>query len=139
MSLPVLSVLTLLPLAGGIIVLLLGRPAARATALAFATASVAFILFLWSRFKPAAAGMQFEELHPWEPAIGFGYHLGLDGLGLLMLAVSSIVVLMSVAASWSNAKQGSAAARTAGAGRQGPGFPLAPGGRRHSFAGRLRR
>jgi NADH-quinone oxidoreductase subunit M len=108
MSLPLLSVLTLLPFVGGIVVLLLGRPAARATALAFATASVAFVLLLWSRFQPAAAGMQFEELHPWEPAIGFGYHLGLDGLGLLMLAVSSIVVLMSVAASWSNAKQGSA-------------------------------
>ena len=36
------------------------------------------------------------------------YHVGLDGLSLLMLAVSSIVVLMAVAASWSNAKQGPA-------------------------------
>jgi len=106
MSLPLVSALTLLPFAGGIVVLLLGRPAARVAALAFATAAVAYTLVLWSRFQPAAAGMQFEEVHPWEKAIGLGYHVGVDGLSLLMLAVSSIVVLMSVAASWSNEKQG---------------------------------
>ena len=47
-----------------------------------------------------------QEMHPWEPAIGLAYHVGLDGLSLLMLAVSSIVVLMAVGASWSNPKQG---------------------------------
>ena len=52
--------------------------------------------------------MQLQELHRWEPDIGLAYHVGLDGLSLLMLAVSSIVVLMAVAASWSNAKQGPA-------------------------------
>ena len=47
-----------------------------------------------------------QEMHPWEPVIGLAYHVGLDGLSLLMLAVSSIVVLMAVGASWSNPKQG---------------------------------
>jgi NADH-quinone oxidoreductase subunit M len=108
MNLPLVSALTLLPFAGGIVVLLLGRAAARVTALAFATAAVAYTVVLWSRFQAATTGMQFEELHSWEPAIGLTYHVGLDGLSLLMLAVSSIVVLMSVAASWSNAKQGPA-------------------------------
>jgi NADH-quinone oxidoreductase subunit M len=110
-NLPLVSVLTLLPFAGGIAVLLLGRAGrapARLAAMVFATAAVAYTILLWLRFQPGAAGIQFEELHPWEPAIGLAYHVGLDGLSLLMLAVSSIVVLMSVAASWSNAKQGPA-------------------------------
>jgi NADH-quinone oxidoreductase subunit M len=108
MSLPLVSALTLLPFAGGMAVLLLGRSAARVAALAFATAAVVYIAVLWSRFQPATVGMQFEESHSWAPAIGLTYHVGLDGLSLLMLAVSSIVVLMSVAASWSNPKQGPA-------------------------------
>ncbi len=108
-DLHLVSMLTLLPFLGGIAVLLVGRAgrgAARLTAAVFATAAVAYTILLWCRFQPALAGMQFEEMHPWEPAIGLAYHVGLDGLSLLMLAVSSIVVLMSVAASWSNPKQG---------------------------------
>jgi len=110
-SFPSVSALTLLPFVGGIAVLLLGRagrPAARLTAVIFATAAVAYTLLLWSRFQPALPGMQMQEMHPWEPAIGLAYHVGLDGLSLLMLAVSSIVVLMAMGASWSNPKQGPA-------------------------------
>jgi NADH-quinone oxidoreductase subunit M len=106
---PFLTVLTLLPFAGGIAVLLLGRArrlAARMAAAVFATAAVAYTLLLWRFFQPAFEGMQFEERHAWDPSIGLQYHLGIDGLGLLMLAISSLVVLMSVAASWSAAKQG---------------------------------
>jgi NADH-quinone oxidoreductase subunit M len=51
--------------------------------------------------------MQFVELRSWEPSIGLQYHVGLDGLGLVMLAVSSITVLMAIAASWNNSRQGS--------------------------------
>ncbi len=108
-SFPWLSALTLIPLTGGAAVLLLGkagRSAARLTAVIFAAAALLITLLLWLRFQPAPAGMQFEEWHAWTPAIGLEYHLGLDGLGLLMLAVSSIVILMSLAASWNNPKQG---------------------------------
>jgi NADH-quinone oxidoreductase subunit M len=110
-NLPLVSVLTLLPFVGGLAVLLLGRAgrsAARVTAVIFSTAAVAYTLLLWLRFQPGFAGIQLEELHAWEPAIGLAYHVGLDGLSLLMLAVSSIVVLMAVAASWGNPKQGPA-------------------------------
>ncbi len=108
---PYVSALTLLPFAGGVSVLLLGRAgrsAARVTAIVFATAAVALTAMLWSGFEPGLAAMQFQEFHPWEPAIGLQYHVGADGLSLVMLAVSSIVVLMSIAASWRNTKQGAA-------------------------------
>jgi NADH-quinone oxidoreductase subunit M len=108
-SYPFLSLLTLLPFAGALAVLLLGRAsraAARVIAAIFATGAVAYTVLLWLRFQPALMGMQFQEWHAWEPSIGLQYHVGIDGLSLLMLAVSSIVVLMSIAASWSDTKQG---------------------------------
>jgi NADH-quinone oxidoreductase subunit M len=110
-SFPFISALTLLPFAGGIAVLLLGRAgrsAARLTAVVFAVAALALTILLWRRFQPGLPGMQFQEWHAWAPAFGLQYHVGLDGLSLLMLAVSSIVVLMSIAASWSNSKHGPA-------------------------------
>ena len=106
---PLISLLTLLPFAGAFAVLLLGRAgrsAARLTAAVFATAAVAYTCVLWRLFQPAVQGMQLQEWHGWESSIGLQYHVGLDALSLVMLAVSSIVVLMSIAASWSNPKQG---------------------------------
>ena len=104
LNFPFISALTLLPFVGGIIVLLAGRSAARLTAGTFATVAVAYTGWLWWHFQPAMTAMQFEEVHALEPSIGLSYHVGLDGLSLLMLAVSSITVLMAVAASWSNPK-----------------------------------
>jgi NADH-quinone oxidoreductase subunit M len=107
-NLPLVSFLTLLPFVGAIAVLLLGRSVARLTAATFATVAVAYTGWLWLHFQPAMTTMQLEEMHALEPAIGLSYHVGLDGLSLLMLAVSSITVLMAVAASWNNPKQGPA-------------------------------
>ena len=106
--LPLVSALTFLPFVGGLLILLLGRSAARLNAALFATAAVAYTAFLWWHFQPAVKDLQFEELHALEPAIGLSYHVGLNGLSLLMLAVSSITVLMAVMASWNNEKQGPA-------------------------------
>jgi NADH-quinone oxidoreductase subunit M len=105
---PHISLLTLLPLVGGVAVLLLGnRSAARLTAALFATAAALYTLVLWHAFQPAPATLQLQEVHAWAPSLGLEYHVGIDGLSLVMLAVSSIVVLMAVAASWSNPKHGS--------------------------------
>ncbi len=69
-------------------------------ALTFSFVALALTLILWHQFNPASGELQFEELHAWIPAIGVQYHVGIDGLGLLMLLLSAIVVPMSIAASW---------------------------------------
>jgi NADH-quinone oxidoreductase subunit M len=107
-TLSLVTLLTALPFAGGLAVLgvgQMGRSAARLTALVFATAAVATTGLIWWQFKPVGA-LQFEEWHTWEPAIGLAYHVGIDGLSLVMLAVSSLVVLMAMAASWNNEQHG---------------------------------
>jgi NADH-quinone oxidoreductase subunit M len=99
---PFISVLTAVPLIGAFGILCLGaqnRKLVRGAALGFSFIALALTLILWHRFDPASGGLQFEELHAWIPAIGVQYHVGIDGLGLLMLMLSAIVVPMSIAAS----------------------------------------
>lgn len=103
-----IALITLLPLIGGFVVLALrrSRAAARGVAVAVSIAALVMTLVLWHRFDPNAAGMQFQAVHAWAPSLGMAYHVGVDGLGVLMLALSAIVVLMSLAASWANARHG---------------------------------
>ena len=98
---PFISVLTAVPLVGAF-----GFSARRAEQKARAWPGIGFQLHcaradadLWHRFDPASGALQFEELHAWIPALGVEYHVGIDGLGLLMLLLSAIVVPMSIAAS----------------------------------------
>lgn len=98
-----ISCLTIVPLLGAMAVLLLGakiEKLARGLALAFAFLALAITLILWHRFNPTFGGLQFEEVHAWIPVLGVQYHVGIDGLGLLMLLLSAIVVPMAMAASW---------------------------------------
>jgi len=100
---PLITTLTAVPVIGALGVLSLGaqnRTLARGMALTFSFIALAMTLILWHQFNPASGELQFEELHTWIPAIGVQYHVGIDGLGLLMLLLSAIVPLMSIAASW---------------------------------------
>ncbi len=103
-----ITILTLLPIVGGFAVLALAswRSLARAVGMVFAVGALAVALLFWLGLNRATPGMQFEELHAWVPSLGMTYHVGVDGLGVLMLALSAIVTLMSLVASWANEKHG---------------------------------
>ncbi|HEY5330737.1 MAG TPA: NADH-quinone oxidoreductase subunit M [Acidobacteriaceae bacterium] len=102
MMLPWLSILTALPVAGAIVVSLTGqnKRLTRATALAFSLAALALTLLIAAHFDRSLGALQFNERHAWIPALNIDYHLGIDGLGLLMLLLSAIVVPTAMAASW---------------------------------------
>jgi NADH-quinone oxidoreductase subunit M len=100
---PLITILTAVPLIGAIGILCFGaqnKGLARGFALASSLVALALALVLWHRFDAASGALQFEELRDWIPAIGVQYHVGIDGLGLLMLLLSAIVVPMSIATSW---------------------------------------
>ena len=102
-SFPWLSTLTALPTAGALIILLVGgrdKRVARLLAIASGVSTLAVTLLLWHRFNSGVTGMQFEEMHAWVPSLHIFYHLGCDGLGLLMLLLSAIVTTISILASW---------------------------------------
>ncbi len=90
----ILTLLTVLPLSGAAVALFSGKHA-RAVALFTTIASLALALFVWTNL-PADGTMGMVERVSWAPSLGIEYHLGVDGLGALMLVLSAIVTLMSV-------------------------------------------
>jgi len=100
---PLITVLTFLPLVGGLIIIGLGperKNTARFLSLGFAFVALALALSLWAQFKPSSGQLQFEKQHEWIPSLAVQYHVGVDGLGLLMVLLSAVVVPMSMLASW---------------------------------------
>jgi NADH-quinone oxidoreductase subunit M len=93
-GIPLLTLLTVLPLAGAAVALFSGKHA-RAVALFTTIASLALALFVWTSL-PIDGTIGMVERVPWAPSLGIEYHLGVDGLGALMLVLSAIVTLMSV-------------------------------------------
>ena len=91
---PILTLLTLLPLVGAAIALWSGKHA-RSVALITTLTSLALALVVWTKL-PANGSIGLVERAAWAPSLGIEYHLGVDGLGALMLVLSAIVTLMSV-------------------------------------------
>ena len=90
----ILTLLTVLPLAGALVALFIPRHA-RGVALITALASLVLALIVWLHL-PADGSMGMVERIGWAPSLGIEYHLGVDGLGALMVLLSAIVTLMSV-------------------------------------------
>ena len=67
----------------------------------FTNVGLLFILWVaYNQFENFLSTLQFEENVQWLPAIGAGYHLGVDGPGMVMLVLSGLVGLASVLASF---------------------------------------
>jgi NADH-quinone oxidoreductase subunit M len=93
-EIPLLTLLTVLPLIGAAIALVSGKHA-RGVAILTTGACVALALVVWTQI-PANGSIGLVEQHDWIPSLGIQYYLGVDGLGALMLVLSAIVTLMSV-------------------------------------------
>jgi NADH-quinone oxidoreductase subunit M len=101
---PILSIITFLPLFGAIAII--GLPAerkklARSLAFGFSILSLVLTLFMWTRFNAASGTLQFVETYNWIPTLAAQYHVGVDGLGLLMVLLTAIIVPMAMLASGS--------------------------------------
>jgi len=99
-----LSLVIWLPILGGIAVLATGddRRAmlARGLSLAVALATFAVTIPLYLRFDSTTAVMQFVELREWIPAFNVHYHLGVDGISLLLVLLTSFTTVLVVIAGW---------------------------------------
>jgi NADH-quinone oxidoreductase subunit M len=100
---PWITTLTMVPVVGAIVLLALGgrnKALVRWTALGVSLISLVLTLILWHNFNTVADGFQFQELHVWIPSLNAQYRVGIDGLGLLMLLLTAIVVPIGMLASW---------------------------------------
>ena len=94
MGFPILTLLSVLPLAGAVIALFAGRHA-RNVAVVTTLVCLVVSLYIWIHL-PGDGSIGLVERAAWAPSLGIEYHLGVDGLGGLMLVLSAIVTLMSV-------------------------------------------
>src|SRR5437764_929598 len=100
---PWITVLTLTPLIGGLVIVGIGAQRshlARSLALTFSLASLGLAILVWKNFDATLTELQFVERHLWIPSLGIEYFVGVDGLSLLMILLSAIVVPMAILASW---------------------------------------
>jgi NADH-quinone oxidoreductase subunit M len=103
-GLSALSVVIWLPILAGVGVLFTGgdRNAriARWMALAGAIAGFVAAMPLWTGFDRATGAMQFVEFHPWIESFNINYHLGIDGISLLLILLNSFTTVLVVIAGW---------------------------------------
>jgi NADH-quinone oxidoreductase subunit M len=103
-GLPLLSLAIWVPIVAGILVLLTGSDrnaqAARTVALAGALIGFLVTLPLYFRFDVAASGFQFMEFSPWIESFNVNYHLGIDGISLLLILLNSFTTVLVVIAGW---------------------------------------
>jgi NADH-quinone oxidoreductase subunit M len=104
-SCPWLSVLWLVPLAGAGIVILMPpglRQFAKWLGLAVAVAALALSILIAVEFKAGGPTYQFTETHRWIPAFGAGYTLGVDGIALVLVLLTTILVPLLLVAGWND-------------------------------------
>ena len=105
-GLPILSLITFLPLLGAVLILLAqGRGdevALKARKIALGTALLTFVLSLtvWLGFDPGQAGYQFEEKASWIASLNCSYHLGVDGVSLFFMLLSTFTTPIAILIGW---------------------------------------
>ncbi len=100
---PWLSVLIFLPLLGGLSIWLTaqGRAAyARWFALAVATLELLIVIGLWWGAGPTESGYFYTERASWIPSVGIQYLLAMDGISLLLVLLTALLVPVAVLVSW---------------------------------------
>jgi NADH-quinone oxidoreductase subunit M len=104
-SVPWLSVLWLLPLAGAALVIVVPaaeRQFAKWLGLIVGVAVLAVAMVITTGFNPDGAPYQFVESHPWIPAFGAGYTLGVDGIAVVLVLLTAVLVPLLMAAGWND-------------------------------------
>src|SRR5262249_51557298 len=88
----IITAIIFIPLLGAVAVWVWPQRNCRLMALAFNAISAACVLGLWRKFDATETGLQFVERHAWIPAIDAEYLIGVDGLSLLLVLLTSLIV-----------------------------------------------
>ncbi|HEU4333134.1 MAG TPA: NADH-quinone oxidoreductase subunit M [Candidatus Eisenbacteria bacterium] len=103
LGIPILSFVVFFPAVGALLLLLI--PSARTRAIRIAAFAVSLITFvasipLFTSFQVGQRGMQFVERIPWVPSLGMQYYLGVDGVSVLLIVMTTLITAVSVLASF---------------------------------------
>ena len=105
-GLPILSVITFLPLIGALLLFLLRGDAkqvaqnSRWTALFTSVITLVLSLMMYSHFDGTKADYQFVEKMPWITSLGIQYHMGVDGISVFFVLLSTLLSTLCILCSW---------------------------------------
>jgi NADH-quinone oxidoreductase subunit M len=102
-----LSWLIFLPIVGGVVVLGLGHRATLAKWLSLAVSGLALLssIPLWTWFRAGTSEMQFVERAPWISTIHAEFYIGVDGISMPLILLTTFTTLLIVIASWRNVEK----------------------------------
>ncbi len=101
---PILSVITYLPVAGILLILFINKENYKLIQwIAFITAVINFIISipLYFNFDSRTWAMQFVEKIPWIEEFGISYHMGIDGISLLLVLMTTLLSALAILSTWS--------------------------------------
>ena len=107
---PILSLVTFLPLVGAVLIMVTrgdeATTAKNARSIALWTSLIVFVLSLklWVDFDPSSPDFQFVERAEWIPSFNIAYHMGIDGISLFLVLLSTFLTPICVLASWESVK-----------------------------------
>ncbi len=123
---PWLTIAGAVPLLGAIVIMLVpGLPAdsaeadvrarqglAKYLALAFSLITLVVVIIIAVKFQIGGPNFQFTETYSWIPAFGVHYALGVDGIALVLIAMSAVLMPVVILASWNDADAGRHSVKT---------------------------
>lgn len=101
----ILTLITFLPVAGAALLLFMRKAsvgAIRNIALGVSLAALLFSIPLFSKFDVSTAGMQFEHSASWIPSLGIQYHVGIDGISLFLVLLTTVLTPIAILSSWNS-------------------------------------
>src|ERR1700759_2370956 len=123
---PWLTIAGAVPLAGALVIALIpGLPAdsaeadqrarnalAKMLALGFSLLTLVVVIIITARFQVGGPNYQFTEVYSWIPAFGVHYALGVDGIALVLILMSALLMPVVILASWHDAEPGRHSVKT---------------------------
>jgi len=112
---PFLSILTLLPLVGAVVVALIPRrrsELAKTVALAWSLAVLLLSVFMWIAFQVGGDRFQFRESYAWIPSWDARFTFAADGIALVLLMLVAVLTPIVILASWHEVDQTTRSAPT---------------------------
>jgi NADH-quinone oxidoreductase subunit M len=99
----ILSLILAVPLLGAVLIAFLGAESkALIKIIGLISSGLAFVLSVWLfvAFNGATPGMQFVEKYLWIPSLDVSYHIGIDGISLLLVVLTTFLTPIALLASW---------------------------------------
>ncbi|HEX9926075.1 MAG TPA: Fe-S-binding domain-containing protein, partial [Anaerolineae bacterium] len=105
----IISLLLIIPIIGAVLVVLIPRNQKELTrwlALLTALINLGISIPLYLNFDETVTGYQFEEFAAWIPSLNINYHVGLDGLSLFLVLLTTFLTAIAVLSSWTAVTEG---------------------------------